>query len=93
MAPPNNYMPKLSSKQHLSSVIRKMHEDRVMRQLNSKFSTCQELLSFKPNYCSLITKKFSSFHPGLEDESDIDKKEIMIGVPGDNESDNLSLND
>ena len=63
-----------------------------MRQLNSKFSTCRELLSFKPNYCSLITKKFSSFHPGLEDESDIDQQEMMVGLE-DNSSNNETQND
>lgn len=91
MAPPNNPMPKLSSKQHLSSVIRKMHAERVMRHLNSKFSNCRELLSFKPNYCSLITKKFSSFHPGLEDESDIDQQENMVNLE-DNSSNNETHN-
>ena len=61
-----------SPKDVMTEMMRNMHKDRVVRQIQAKFEAHSELFNIKPDYGSIFTKKFSSYCE--EDELKLDQQ-------------------
>ena len=59
--------PEATAKDIITSRMREIHQERVIKNLHTRFNNHVVLLNFKPDFTAMISKKFSSYDEELED--------------------------
>ena len=60
--------PEVTAKHIITSRMREIHQERVIKNLHTRLNNHVVLLNFKPDFTAMLSKKFSSYDVELEDQ-------------------------